>query len=257
MATLIVLGAGLFFAGITLAQNPVTPTEAMQLANQDYEAGQYAEAAAIYETMLESGIYHSAVYFNLGNAYFKQGQIGRAILNYRRAALLAPRDGDIRTNLNLARAQTVDKLEAPTEGAWSNLAKLAEEWLTLREAAWLALALWWLMAGLAVVIILKPSLRRWGLAVIGLLAVFLVVGLLSMANRYYTAQTYPPAVIVAEQVDVTSGPGGSDQYLVEFNLHDGAEVSLLESRSGWQRVTLPGDLQGWVTAEAVEPVSPE
>ncbi len=248
---------GLFFGAIALAQNPVTPTEAMQLANQKYEASQYAEAVAIYETILESSIHHSSVYFNLGNAYFKQGQLGRAILNYRRAALLEPRDGDIRTNLNLARNQTVDKLETSTAGAWSNLVKLAEEWLTLREAAVAALLLWWFMGAVAVVAILKPGLRRWSLAAMGLLAVFLVIGLLSMANRYYTAQNYPVAVIVAPQVDVTSGPGGSDQYLVEFNLHDGAEVSLLESRPGWQRVTLPGDLQGWVQAEAVEPVSPE
>jgi SH3-like domain-containing protein len=76
-----------------------------------------------------------------------------------------------------------------------------------------------------------------------------------MANRYYTDQNNPPAVIVVQQVDVTSGPGTSEQYLVEFTLHSGAEVNLIESRSGWQRITLPGDLQGWVPAEAVEQVN--
>jgi tetratricopeptide (TPR) repeat protein len=255
---LCILGMAVWWLpGVALAQGPVTPTEAMQLANQNYEAGQYAEAAAIYETMIESGIHHSSVYYNLGNTYFKQEDIGRAILNYRRAVLLDPRDDDIRVNLNLARAQTIDKLEAPDEGAWANLIKLIEEWLTLREAAAVALLLWLTMAGLAVVAILKPSLRRLSLAAIGVLAVFLIVGLVSMANRYYTRQNHPAAVIVASQVDVTSGPGGTNQYLAEFTLHTGAEVSLLESRPGWQRIALPGDLQGWVSAEAVEPVSLE
>jgi hypothetical protein len=149
----------------------------------------------------------------------------------------------------------VDQLEAPTEGAWSNLVKLAEEWLTLREAALLALVLWVLMGSLAVIAILKPSLRRWCVIGAGILAIFLIIGLGSMANRYYTDITYPPAVIVAPQVDVTSGPGSSGQYLVEFTLHAGAEISVLESRLGWQRITLPGDLQGWVPDEAIKQIA--
>jgi tetratricopeptide (TPR) repeat protein len=237
------------------SQSPVTPTEAMRLANQNYEEGNYAEAVAIYEAIVESGLHNSTVYYNLGNAYFKQGDLGRAILNYRRAQRLDPRDADIVTNLSVARAQTVDQLEASSEGAWSNLVQLAEEWLTLREAALLALVLWLLIGALAIVAILKPLLRRWCFIAMGTLVLFLLVGLISIANRYYIEQTHPSAVIVAQQVDVTSGPGGSGQYLVEFNLHAGAEVSLLESRPGWERITLPGDLQGWVPDEAVERVS--
>jgi hypothetical protein len=105
---------------------------------------------------------------------------------------------------------------------------------------------------LAVLAILLPRQRRWWAIGIGVVGFFLVVGLASMFNRYFTEQRYPPGVIVAEQVDVTSGPGGPDQYLVEFDLHSGTEVRLLESRPGWRRVTLPGNLQGWVPEEAVE-----
>lgn len=240
---------------VALAQNPVTPTEAMRVANQDYEAGKYTDAAAIYEAILNSGLHHSSVYYNLGNAYFKQGDLGRAILNYRRAQRLDPRDADIAANLSIARAQTVDKLDAPVEGGLSNLVQLAEEWLTLSEALLLALALWLLVGVLALVALLKPTLRRWCAIGMGLLTIFLIAGSISMANRYYKNQDTPPAVIVAEAIDVTSGPGTSEQYLVEFTLHSGAEVSLLESRPGWQRITLPGDLQGWVPDEAVARVS--
>ncbi|NJN94349.1 MAG: hypothetical protein HC875_09790 [Anaerolineales bacterium] len=137
----------------------------------------------------------------------------------------------------------------------SNLVQLAEEWLTLSEAMLLALALWLLIGCLAVVMLLKPSLRRWGGLTIGLLGIFLLAGVISMVNRSYREQDSPAAVIVAESIDVTSGPGTSAQYLVEFTLHAGAEVSLIESRAGWQRLSLPGDLQGWVPDTAVEPVT--
>lgn len=237
-----------------LAQSPVTPTAAMSLANQNYEAGKYAEAAAIYEAIVDSGLRNNIVYYNLGNAYFKQGDLGRAILNYRRAHLLAPRDPDITANLSVARAQTTDKLEAPSEGAWANVVQLMEEWLTLREATLVALMLWLGICILMIVAILKPLWRRWLWIAGAVLAFFLVIGLFSITNRTYAAENTPSAVMVAKEVDVTSGPGGAGQYLVEFNLHAGAEVRVLESRSGWQRITLPGDLQGWVPAEAVEQV---
>ena len=235
----------------SLAQTEVSPTEAMLRANQSYEAGQFAEAAAIYEAIVEAGVHNSDLYYNLGNAYFKQGDLGRAILNYRRAQRLTPRDADVIANLNLARARTVDQLET-TGGGLTNLIQAAEEWLTLNEALVLALALWVLICYFAILAILLPRLRRVFGWVMAVLALFLMIGLISVANRFYTDRQYPPAVVVAPEVDITSGPGSSEQYLVEFTLHAGAETRLLEERPGWRRISLPGDLQGWVPAEAIE-----
>lgn len=253
------LGVLLFLAtSLALAQGSVTPTEAMLAGNQSYEAGQYAEAIEIYEAIVSAGVQDGALYYNLGNAYFKQGDLGRAVLNYRRAERLDPRDRDIATNLAVARTQTVDQLEATGEGSLSNLVQVAENWLTLDEASILALLLWLLLSFLAIVAILSRRFRPLGIWLVAVLALFLIAGLISIANRYYTERTYPPAVIVAREVDVTSGPGAVDQYLVEFNLHTGAEVQMLESRPGWRRIALPGkDFQGWVPGEAIEPVLEE
>ena len=250
MATL-----GLFLiSGIVVAQNATGPAEAMLVANQQYEAGEFQAAAETYEAIIAAGTADSSVYYNLGNAYFKQGDLGRAILNYRRAHALSPRDPDIAVNLRIARAQTVDQIEATAVGSIANFVEVAEDWLTLYEAGLLALALWLLIGFFALLAVLKPHWRRWTGFTIAVLALFLAIGLLSMASRFYRTQRYPPAVVVAEQVNVTSGPGDADQYLLEFTLHSGTEVLVLESRSGWRRVSLPGDLQGWVAADAIEPV---
>ena len=100
---------------------------------------------------------------------------------------------------------------------------------------------------------LAYAVSLWAMAVVGL---FLIVGLISIANRLYNDYAYPPAVVVAEQVSVMSGPGGADQYVVEFDLHTGAEVTQLESHDNWRRVSLPGhDFQGWVSADALELVN--
>lgn len=250
-----VMGLFALLPGVVLAQAPVSPTEAMRAANQSYEEGKYAEAAEIYETMVNAGVVDEIVYFNLGNAYYKQGDLGRAILNYRRAQVIDPRDSAAAENLTIARLQTLDQIDATNVNPFSNLVQYVEEWLTLREAAVLALFLWWIVSLFVVAAILSRRLRKYCLWVAGILGIFLLAGIFSMANRYYTRQTTPEAVVVATEVDVTSGPGTADQYVIEFNLHSGAEVLITDQRPGWRNIALSGnDFKGWVPAEAVEQV---
>ena len=241
-----------------LAQDEVTPTEAMQVANQHYESGDFAEAVAVYETITATGIQDSALYFNLGNAYFKAGDLGRAILNYRYAQYLDPRDSEIAQNLTIARLQTLDRLDNADGGGLGNIVQVAEEWLTLREAAVLALLLWLATTTFLTVAILSRWIRKYALWAAALPGLFLLIGLFSMGNRTYKATVSPPAVIVAQEVDVTSGPGNTEQYVQEFTLHTGAEVRLLDSRPNWRQISLPGEnFKGWVPAEAVAPILPQ
>ncbi len=79
------------------------PAAAFEQANKLYEQGRFPAAAVAYENLLRSGQRSAAVYFNLGNACFKSGQVGKAIVNYRLAERLAPRDPAIRANLQFAR----------------------------------------------------------------------------------------------------------------------------------------------------------
>ncbi len=241
-----------------LAQDEVTPTEAMRVANDHYQAGAFIEAATIYETITAAGIQDSALYFNLGNAYYKSGDLGRAILNYRRALYLDPRDSDIYQNLTIARLQTLDRLDNSAGSSLTNLVQAAEEWFTLTEAAVLALLLWLSTSTLLTVAILSRRIRKYALWAAAVPGLFLVAGLLSMANRSYTTSNAPPAVVVAPEVDVTSGPGSSTDYVVEFTLHTGAEVRLTDSRPNWRQISLPGEnFKGWVPADTVELVIPQ
>src|ERR1700722_4648585 len=75
------------------------------VANKLYAEGKFADAAATYEKILQSGAVSPALYFNYGNAEFKAGNLGRAIASYRQAKQLSPRDADVRANLEFARSQ--------------------------------------------------------------------------------------------------------------------------------------------------------
>jgi uncharacterized protein YgiM (DUF1202 family) len=84
-------------------------------------------------------------------------------------------------------------------------------------------------------------------------AIVLVVGVLSLGSALHLEQVRSEGVVVAAEVNVTSGPGA--QYVTEFTLHSGAEVDLVEVRPNWVRLALPGgEREGWVPASAIEPV---
>jgi tetratricopeptide (TPR) repeat protein len=234
---------------------------AMEAANRLYQAGNYHEAGRIYEQIVAQGVQDSTVYFNLGNAYYRQGDLGRAIVNYQRAALLNPRDADIKANLELTREQTgivlgLENVLANVPGPLGMLRELTGNWLTVNETAVLALAFWFL-AGL-----LLLGWRLWApgkgrstfkLAAIMVLFILLLTGL-SLGTRIYTEQALPGGVVIAPSVAISTEPG--EQFTTEYTLQSGTEVSVAETNGNWARLAVPGDaVESWVPLDAVELVA--
>ena len=259
----LIMFALLAINGSLLLARAATPAagdaaEAMHGASALYEAGQFAQAAQVYEQLVDQGYVDSALFYNLGNAYYKQGDPGRAIINYRRAQQLAPRDPDIKANLALARAQTVDRVEVADDGGLlSQLGEAMHSWFALNELAMAALGVWVLFVFLLILTGTAKAGSRWrkGLQYsLVVVAVVLVVSVLALGSFLSVGSGESEGVIVAPVVDVTSGPGA--QYVTAFSLHNGAEVNLLETRGSWVRLALPGgELEGWVPRTAVEAVT--
>ena len=215
--------------------------------NSLYESGRFLEAALVYEQLIDQGYESGALYYNLGNAYFKQGDLGRAILSYRRAERLYPRDADIRANLEIARAQRTDVYD----GGSSATGPVSR--LTLDELAQITLLVWIALALLVVLLLFakRQTVRRGAASASVALGLVLLLSVAAMGERWYSESSDHELVVVAEIVDVVSGPGTT--YAQEFTLHGGAEARLLEQRGSWTRLELPGGaLQGWVPSSAVE-----
>ena len=222
-------------------------------AAEAYDAGDFEKAAELYETVLASGLDAAVVHYNLGNARFKQGRLGPAIASYLRAARIDPRDPKIRTNLQRARAQIKDvdisgealpPVLRPFQWGYAHFS--ANEWLML------ALVSWILLGGLRILNqwrSLKPSrVRPVSGALLALaLAAFLVGGL-----HYYRDFVVQRGVVVAEEVDVRSGPGNG--YNLAFRVHEGLPVRVAEDRGDWLRIDLGGELVGWIPASTLEAI---
>ncbi|MDA0312354.1 MAG: tetratricopeptide repeat protein, partial [Gemmatimonadetes bacterium] len=125
----------------------VAQGEILERGNQLYQEGDYEGAVDAYEIVLASGHESADLHYNLGNAYFKGGQLGRSILAWERALDRAPGDPDIRANLDLARSLTADAVEPLPRfwliSAWSWWFRLVPRGLLIVfvSTAWLAVTL--------------------------------------------------------------------------------------------------------------------
>jgi tetratricopeptide (TPR) repeat protein len=213
-------------------------------ANKLYAEGKFADAAGAYEKMIQSGAVSPALYFNYGNAAFKTGNLGRAIAAYRRAEQLAPRDAEVRANLEFARNQ----VQGPTlrENRWA-------DWLgtlSLNEWTGLAAAALWLMFALLMARQIRPALKPVlrGFTRVAVAAVITSGACAGVdAANHFTRQT---VVVVAPDPTVRSGP--VDEAQSAFTVHNGAELSVLDRRDNWLQVTDGSGRIGWLPSRQVE-----
>ena len=218
-------------------------------ANQAYKVGDFQEAIEEYLRLIRSGHGGGQIYYNLGNAYFRAGQLGRAILEYERAQLLMPRDPDLNFNLSHARDQVRDAIEESR-----GFIEAAFFWLesfNLNELFWsfalLNLLLW------AILIIRLFHKTEWLYYMLLLiLSAWFVTGL-SFGLKYYWISNDDRVVILQKEVNILAGPEEDDTVL--FKLHEGTVVFQERSEDGWSLVRLPDKKRGWVKSRAIGLIS--
>ena len=232
---------------ILLSVMVLAPAGPYNQGNRLYAQKDYAGAARAYRQALEAGP-SADVCYNLGNALFKSGRIGAAIVQYRRACYLRPRDADLGRNLSFARGYRVDKV-LTVPGPVAMVLDETFHRLSRREAALLAAVTFLLAAlSLSVWVVRRGTVFIVGTTVLAALSLFCLITQWVWAGEV-RAQ---PAVIVAPEVSALSGPG--EEFKQILLLHDGTEVRIREKRGDYLLVQMPGGSGGWIRTEAVERV---
>jgi tetratricopeptide (TPR) repeat protein len=225
------------------------PELVLERANAAYESGRFAEAIDGYRQAATLGVRNGPLYYNMGNAYFKNGDLAGAIASYRRAERLMPRDPLLRANLEFARSQREDKaVQSPIPWPLSLMRDLFR-WLSLNEWVIVTATLYLVVCALALWVVLgrrRPLPLR--IALYSVLVLFLMSSV-TLAFKIHDERGVERGVVSAQRISVMSGPGAD--YTVEFWLHTGTEVQVEVRRPEWLRVTLGGNLRGWIPASAV------
>ncbi len=241
----------------TVAQEPVAAAPATQVSASDADKlardGNYALAADAYEALLGSGLESSELYYNLGYCYFKQGMLGRSILNFERAKRLNPSDPDIQANLAQAYALT-DKLvevEPPlVDRMWSNVTSMfgSDGW------AWLFIAFFALtIAGVACFLFLDSVAMRKAGFFSGV--VFLILAIFSLCvsiGKRSEITDSSEAIIMVSSTDLNTSPDKNATRMTV--LHEGTYVKIIDTLGDWIEVRLNDGNVGWLRLSDVEKI---
>ncbi|MFQ5454051.1 MAG: tetratricopeptide repeat protein, partial [Candidatus Zixiibacteriota bacterium] len=176
------------------------------MANKFYQDKDYNSAIRLYNSILNRGIESAPLYFNLGNAYFKQGNLGYAVLNFMKAKRLDPEDEDILNNLNFVRQFSAIQMEGVELNPIKTFLVSIVDRYHLNKIAWMASIFFILFFGFLSVRyglgIIHPVVRTG--IIISLTLLIISTGLTSFKYRYdYLTRR---AVIIAEDSPVFTGP---------------------------------------------------
>lgn len=249
------LGFCLLLLSATSSSLPAQSAEPQQLfaqATQQYLKGNFEQAARLYEEILQKGWESGEVYYNLGNSYYRQGNVAAAILNYERARRFLPGDSDLLRNLELANLRVVDKIEPLPEFLPVRWGKNFLQWLPSRAWLWLGMFFYWgATALLAGWLLLRSTLvRRWLLrGVISSSAVALLSFLL-FGGSYWLERSQVPAIIMASEAQARSAPGAGANEV--FRVHAGTRVRTGTRTSEWTEIILADGKVGWVPSGSLE-----
>jgi tetratricopeptide (TPR) repeat protein len=205
----------------------------------------FVKAAAQYQELADAGVRSGAVYYNLGNAWIRAGQAGRAIAAYRQAQRYLPRNPYLLDNLRYALGRSADAQNTPV---WETIF-FWQNWLSYPEkfsAAALAIGLTFLCG---VIQLWFPRRRIWKrLALAGLFMSGLLIA--SAAYDWYRFDYLIHGVVV--QSEVTARKGNGENYAPAFNekLTEGTEFRLLQRRGDWLSIRLRGGQEGWIPEKA-------
>lgn len=241
------------FCLVTAAQLiAAEPDKVMEQANQAYINETYHEAIELYESILEMDVESASLYYNLGNAYYKTGQIGKAILNYERARRLSPNDEAILHNLGIARSLLTENIEAMPQLFfldWRD--KFVQMQSVDGWAITIIILAFSLMLCAVLFFVLKSRTQKKVFFFAGALSLlFLLASYYAVNQQHYMQYIKQEAIVMSPRVTAKSAP--SDRSIDLFIAYEGTKVELTSNVMDWYEVRLPNGQVGWINKSALE-----
>ena len=220
--------------------------ETLIKAEKAYDEKQYKTAITFYEQLLKEGYSSYQLYFNLGNSYYKNGNLGRAIHAYEIARKLEPDDEDVKINLSLSNAKTVDKIDtkenffitAVKSNILSSLNTATWAWLNIISLMVSALAFF------LYYILNSVALKRvfFGISLAFMFSFLLSYFLGQSAVKSKSENKF--AIILEKEVKIMNEPNAAANS--KFRLHEGTKVRVVENNGDWMLIKLENGNEGWL-----------
>lgn len=245
------------FATILLMAFHAVAQEPEQMAGQAakaYNVRHYPEAIALYEKIIAGGYESYALYYNLGNAYFRNNENTQAIYYYEKALKLAPNNEDIKHNIEVVNSKLTDKVEMVPElfykRWWSQVINLMNiDTLAILNIILLSVALLLIAVYFAASNILIRKISFWS----GIFLLFIFsIGVVAASQRNKYLNNQYEAIVFTETVNIKSSPDENSKDI--FVLHEGTKVKLLDLVAGWQEIRIANGSVGWIKTSDIKKI---
>jgi tetratricopeptide (TPR) repeat protein len=253
-----ILALAFFLLPVFLSQavaNTNKVADSLVLAgNNYYLIKDYSNAIRCYQQVVDMGFEAPALFYNLGNAYYKQDMLAEAILYYEKALLLSPADEDIQQNLSLANTRIVDKIDSIPVFFLKRWFHGLGGILSPDQWAWLSFGLFCLalVAFLLYVMSQRTAKKKLAFSAGVFLVMMSLLGIVMMQNRVHAIKDGKGAIIMETSLDVKSSP--DVESVNAFVLHAGTRVVIVDSVQHWIEVKIADGSKGWVSRDAISEI---
>jgi tetratricopeptide (TPR) repeat protein len=222
--------------------------------NDLYKTGKYEQAIDAYASVLKANQHSSALYFNLGNCYYKLNKVAPAIYSYEKALVLRPKDSEILNNLRFAQKRTIDEVKVIPKVGFAKLLRDFTGIYHYNTWAWIAvvLSISFLLVFLGYYFSDTTVAKRIAFFVMFAL-IFVILIVISAAvfeKSHYDNEK--PAIVFAEMAEVRGEPQKASAVI--FMLHEGTKVYVEEKVGSWKKVQLTDGTEGWIESNAIREV---
>jgi len=225
---------------------------AFDKGNQFYQKENFHEAINNYQSVLASGKQSAALYFNLGNCYYKLHKVAPSIYNYEKALQLNPNDDEIKTNLDFARKMAIDDIKVIPKVGFNKLISDFTSMNHYNTWAWIAVFLAFVFLLFFVGYYFSGTTFKKRIFFFGMFVVLIGITI-SVSSGIFEKNRLAnekPAIVFAESVSVKSEPKASSADT--FVLHEGTKVYILESIANWKKIQLTDETTGWIEDGAIK-----
>lgn len=234
------------FSAVWATSSPGQTDTSFAKANQEFAQGHFKEAISSYEGLVHAGQWSANLFYDLGNAYFRTGDFGRAILNYERALALERHHPEAKANLQIARDEArALELQQSRPERYLQFASVNQYSITAAIAFWLAIF------GVLSLIFAR---RKSATLIAMLIFCFLVSAVSIYAAYALELGSNGSALAIVTGKEVQARLATADTANSVLALPPGSEIKILSTRGDWVYAALPNDLRGWIPAKDAQQV---
>lgn len=221
-------------------------------ANNMYKDGNYSEAINMYHSILDEGYESAALYYNLGNAYFRSDDLGKAILNYERALKINPSDNEIQQNLDYANSKTLDRINKVPELFITRWFNNILAWFSPNQWGVVAIVFMILLCVGVVIFFLTRSyiLKQVSFYSAILMFLLLICSIVNASVLKNRMENLRQAIVLEPTLVVKSSPDYNSTE--KFIIHEGCKVTIEDELNDWSKVKISDGNTGWVENIGIE-----